>query len=515
MTDARAAKPAPGSRLARNIAYNLAGQGLLLALALVAVRLLYRGLGADAFGIILFAQTINAVLVAVFELGIASTVVREVAAHFDDDAPYVRDLLQTFGLIYWIAYAGLALTIFLLAPVLATHWINLHTVDAGTATTVFRILGFSSLLAVPRSLYAAIFRGRQRLGWKNVIDVGVNVLQQAGMIVILQLGGSLFRVAGWMAGTYALWLLVYLAGAGRLVAWGAIVPGYVAGAVQRTLGFSLRMVWIAALTMIHTQADKLVVSKLLPVSSLGFYSFSASIVGRASLVTNAIGEAAYPSLADLHQRRAAAELQHQYHALQDLVTYATLPVFAGIVFVATPLFTYVFDIGVARALLLPTALLCLGSFMNGTLTIPYIYSLAAGRPEIAAWQNVWALALVLPWTVVLTLSFGLNGAAAAWVLYHVFAYVYGVPRLCRVIGMTVSAWSRQLGRVALLGLLTYGTAWLLAGRSEAALPALTAGFVIASVAFAGLGYRLIGPELRTAVRRRIRSRGGAELHAAA
>src|SRR6202022_598492 len=252
-------------------------------------------------------------------------------------------------------YAGLALTIFLLAPVLATHWINLHTVDAGTATTVFRILGGSSLRAVPRPLYAAIFRGRQQLGWKNVIDVGVNVLQQAGMIVILQLGGSLFRGAGWMAATFPLGLVVYLGGAGRLVAWRAIVPGYVAGAVQRTLGFSLRLVWIAALTMIHTQADKLVVSKLLPVSSLGFYSFSASIVGRASLVTNAIGEAAYPSLAGLYQRREAAELRHQYRALQDLVTYATVPVFAGIAFIATPLFTYLFDIGVARALLLPTA----------------------------------------------------------------------------------------------------------------------------------------------------------------
>jgi O-antigen/teichoic acid export membrane protein len=510
-----ASAPAPGSRLARNIAYNLAGQGLLLALALVAVRLLYRGLGADAFGIILFAQTINAVLIAIFELGIASTVVREVAAHFHDEAPYVRDLLRTFGLVYWVAYAALAVMLFALAPVLAMHWIHLRTVDSGTATTVFRILGLSSLLAVPRSLNAGIFRGLQRLGWKNVIDVGVNVLQQVGMIAILQLGGSLPRVAGWMAGTYALWLLVYLAGAGRLVGWRVIVPGYVAGALQPTLGFSLRMVLISALTMIHTQADKLVVSKLLPVSSLGFYSFSASIVGRASLVTNAIGEAAYPSLADLHQRRDTAELQNQYRALQDLLAYATLPVFAGLVFFATPLFTYIFGSDVAQALLVPTALLCLGSFMNGTLTIPYVYSLAGGRPEIAASQNFWALALVVPWTVILTLRFGLNGAAASWVLYHVFAYAYGVPRLCRVIGITLSAWSGQLGRVVLLGTVTYVPAFVLAGRSEAALPALGAAFAIASVAFAGVGYRLIGPELRAALRRGIQSLRRLELHAAA
>jgi O-antigen/teichoic acid export membrane protein len=514
--DATAAvSPAPRSRLARNIAYNLAGQGLLLVLALVAVRSVYRGLGADAFGLILFAQTINAVLVAIFELGLASTVVREVAAHFRDERSYVDDLLRTFGLVYWIAYVALAAVLFLLAPLLATHWINVRTVEAGTASTVFRILGLSSLLAVPRSLYAGIFRGLQRMGWKNVIDVGVNVLQQLGIIAILQRGGSLFAVATWMAGTCALWLVVYLVEAGRLTTWPAIVPGYVAGTVRRTLGFSLRMVWISALTMIHTQADKVVVSKVLPLSALGFYAFSSSIVGRASLVSNAIGEAAYPSLADLYQRRDAAELQHQYRSLQDLLAYATLPVFAAIVFLATPLFTYLFGGDVARGLLVPTTLLCLGSFMNGTLTIPYVYSLAAGRPDIAAWQNFWALALVVPCTVFLTLRFGLTGAAASWVLYHLFAYAYGLPRLCRVIGIALSAWVGQLMRVALLGMLTYGPAFMLAGGSNATPAALGAGFLLGSAAFAGVGYRLIGPELRTALRRRIDALRGQELHAAA
>jgi O-antigen/teichoic acid export membrane protein len=305
---------APNSRLARNIAYNLVGQGLLLAVALVAVRLLYRGLGADAFGIILFAQTINAVLVAIFELGIASTVVREVAAHFQDETSYVHDLLRTFGLVYWVGYAALAALLFLLAPLLATHWINLRTVDAGTATTVFRILGLSSLLAVPRSLYAGIFRGLQRMGWKNVIDVVVAVLQQVGMIAILLRSGSLVWVAGWMAATCVVWLLVYLVGAARLTTWRAIVPGYVVSTLRRTIGFSLRMVWISALTTIHMQADKVVVSKLLPVSALGFYAFSSSIVGRASLVANAIGEAAYPSLADLYQRHDTVKLRRHYSA---------------------------------------------------------------------------------------------------------------------------------------------------------------------------------------------------------
>ena len=39
---------------------------------------------------------------------------------------------------------------------------------------------------------------------------------------------------------------------------------------------------------------------------------------------------------------------------------------------------------VASVLLLPTALLCLGFFMYSSVNIPYTFSVAVGRPEIAS-----------------------------------------------------------------------------------------------------------------------------------
>ncbi len=69
------------SRLAKNIIYNLCGQALLLLLGFVAVKYVFRQLGEDAFGVIYFTLTVNAVLCAMLEMGICSTTVREVSAH--------------------------------------------------------------------------------------------------------------------------------------------------------------------------------------------------------------------------------------------------------------------------------------------------------------------------------------------------------------------------------------------------------------------------------------------------
>ncbi len=49
------------------------GQGVLLVLGLLAVRFVFKQLGADAFGLNLFAQIAGYVLAALLELGISST----------------------------------------------------------------------------------------------------------------------------------------------------------------------------------------------------------------------------------------------------------------------------------------------------------------------------------------------------------------------------------------------------------------------------------------------------------
>ena len=87
------------SRLTRNIIYNLAGQTLLVGLGFIAVRYVFKQLGADALGILFFAQTISIVLCAIMEMGLGSTTVREVSAHLNVEPGYVHRFLRT-GLSY-------------------------------------------------------------------------------------------------------------------------------------------------------------------------------------------------------------------------------------------------------------------------------------------------------------------------------------------------------------------------------------------------------------------------------
>lgn len=491
------------SRVSKNIIYNLLGQGLILVLGFVSVKYIFGRLGEDALGIIYFTIMMNAVLCAVLEMGVCSTTVREVSAYFKSEPNYIRDLIRTFSLFYWGIYALLGATIYFLAPVLVEKWVNLKTMDPATAINVLRILGIASLLAFPKSLYVSLFRGLQRMEFNNLIDVVTSGLQQFGIILILALGGNLFHVVYWFTACYGIRIFIYVAVSSHFFTAKTLVPGYSSGVVRRNWGFASRMMFISIIATIHMQADKLIISKLLPIGAFGYYGVAYGNVSKGQLLTGSVSQAAFPSFSAMFKAGDRTGLMSQYRKLQDLLCFGIVPIFAAIPFALLPLFSYLLNEEAALLLLLPTTLLCVGFYMNGTLNIPYVFSLAVGKPGIAARQNFYALFVVLPVTALLIYFFGLTGAGLSWVFYHIFAYFYGVPRMCReCMEIPVWKWYFHVLRIFILVGLTYGIAWIIMSIiGNHSILLLTSAYVGASIVFLTASYFLIGDELRGTVSR--------------
>jgi O-antigen/teichoic acid export membrane protein len=491
------------NRLAKNVIFNVAGQGAVLVLSLIAVKFIFKQLGDDVFGILYFNITLATVVTAALELGVLGTSTREVSLHFDVEPKYITSLIRTASLLYWSFSLLILIAIVIAAPFLVEHWINLRTVDAGTATPMIRILSISTMAVLPRALYTSLFRGRQRMAVNNIIDIITTAGQQLGILVILKLGAGVFVVAGWISVSMVLSIAAYLVVAGRLFGWRALVPGFDMAVIWRNIAYTRLMLASSVLSLVHSQADKVIVSKLLPVAEFGFYGFASATVGRANFVATAIGQASFPSFATMFAAGDRGALTQQFRKLQDLVNFSTAPLFAGICFAALPLYTYLFNAGVSTRLLLPTTLLAIGFYLNSALNQPFMLSFAAGKPHIIVKGNLLALFVVLPVTVAFIVAYGMTGAALSWVFYNVFAFVYMVPRICReCLQITVWNWYQQILRSGVLALAVYGAAWLLIGRAGSfSTPALVLGYAAGSVGFAIGAYLLVGRDLRDTIAR--------------
>src|SRR5258708_23642442 len=213
--------------VSRNIAYNVVGQTLLLALGFVSVRFIVARLGADGVGIVYFTIALTGVILAAVDLGINTTAVREVSAHHGRDDAYVVDLVRTASVIYWGAFVVLALATYLAAPYLVTSWLHLGgSIDQETAIEAVRIMTIPALLILPRSLYTSLLRGLQRMALTNVLDVGLLAVQQLGLIVVISLGGGLLAAAWCLATSSVLAPTAHLVASASYPGRPLLVPRY-------------------------------------------------------------------------------------------------------------------------------------------------------------------------------------------------------------------------------------------------------------------------------------------------
>jgi O-antigen/teichoic acid export membrane protein len=348
-----------------------------------------------------------------------------------------------------------------------------------------------------------MFRGLQMMGLNNVIDVGTAAAQQAVTVAVLLAGGQVFLVAAGISTANLVGMIAYVVVAGRLFGWRTLAPSFSRSVVQRNFGFTGRMTAVSVLVLIHLQAAQVILTKLQPIAVFGLYGFASSLVNRATIVTGAVAQAAFPSFSSLFRANDRVELLSQYRKLQDLLCYGTVPLFAGVCFAAIPVFTYVLNAQSASVLLIPTAWLSLGTYMNGAVSIPYMFALAVGRPDIPLKQTLLALFVVLPATLLLILKFGLAGAGFSWVFYQLFNFSYMVPRICRECLQTpLRDWYAHFARALVWAGATYGTAWIaIAVPSGYSLLGLAAGFVLATIAFAAGAIVLIGPDLKGTLRK--------------
>lgn len=495
------------SNVPKNALYNLFGQSALLLLGFLAARILYRGLGEDAFGLILFATTLNAVLATLLDLGMTATTIRVVAVHRRDPG-YVTAYIKTATTLYWLVYLFLVGAAYLIVPIIVVHWLHLSTLSPVTAKSVLWLLLAGCLSSVPRNLYSGVFRGLQRMEFNNVIEVGMTVLQQGGAVIILVEGGDLLTVVLWMLLTFALSVATYVVLLTRFLPLEALVPGYSRAVIQDEWKYAASVAGSSVLSMVFAQSDKVVVSKLVALSMFGYYTFVWTSAWKVAALASVVSQAAFPSLAALLQDGAEGQMVKQYRKLQNVVCYATAVAIGALTFAALPAFGYLFGPRVAENLLLPTLLLSFAYYMHATLIMLMTVAVAARRPDLVTRLNLIGVVTFLPALVGLVALLGLTGAGLAWLGYYALAYGYLVPRVCQsCLKVTALSWYRDIGQVFAFVAVTYGVAWSLCFSFHRSDPlAWALSFLAATGAFAALvGVAVGGRTLRNGLGRLYRA----------
>lgn len=406
-------------RLAWNMVAGMANSVVLVLVNLIALPFYLRFLGMEAYGLIGFYATLQAVL-QVLDLGLAPTVSREVA-HGAETGQQRRSasLLRTLGVVY----AGVALVIVALvalaAPWIGAHWLQAKSLPDAAVAQAVALMGVNLACRWPISLYHGALVGAHRLARSAATSMTVNILAAIVTIAVLAWGVRSIQAFFLVQAGFGLLQAVVLRVLARQAVGQRDAP-YDFADLWRVLHFSAWMSGIAITSLVFTQLDKALLSRLIDLESFGHYMLAALLVSGLSVLTGPAFNVIYPKFTTLYARGDDVALARFYSDTSRMLAAAIFALaFALALHVEAIVTLWTGRADVALRVAPLVALLAVGSALNGLMYFPYALQLATGRPRIPFAINVALLVLALPTIVWLALHQGAVGGALSWAMLGV------------------------------------------------------------------------------------------------
>jgi O-antigen/teichoic acid export membrane protein len=483
--------------LKRNIAANLAGGAWVAVLTLIVTPLQINLLGIEAYGLIGLITTLQ-IMVSVLDLGLASTITRELAGDHSKDRLASQPLLRTAISFYWgiAALIGAILTSF--AGEIARMWFKPEGLDIAILARGLQVVAIFLALRWPVALYSGMLAGIQRMDVLNVLRASTASVRLIGGIIVLLVRTDLSAFLVWIAISALIEVFAFAAVCRKILPAQNSRPGFSLGAIRSVWAFSLSMNGLALLAMGITQLDRLLISKMLPLHELGYYSLAYSAATSISLVLSALSSALMPSFATAHAAGERVTLLRRYDTANRVVLFATGSVCFTLMFFGEPLLRVWVNPGAAAGAWRSLAFLAAGFWLSAAVSNAYSIGVACRKPGLLLRISALSALIYVPGLYAVTLLWGIEGAAVAWLLLN-SAYVLAiVPIVHRaVLDIAVASWfSDTLLPFALLGITTFGGTRLIASYLSVAPAFELLELAPAVIGYMITGYFFLGPVVR-------------------
>lgn len=492
----------PTGRLARNLGANFVGQTVVAGLALLLIPAYVRLLGPEAYAIVGLYGVLQAWL-AVLDLGTGPTLNREMALMTAGQIPAHdgRDLLRTLEFVLASAAVVTACFTALVSPWLARNWLQGDTLGMPEVATSLSLMGILIGLRLMETLYRSALLGLENQVTYNVVVVAAALLRAVGSLALLGLAGGTLTEFFLLQVFISLLTVVALAA----LTYRVMPPSERRGRFSRKMiravrAFAGGVLVITTVSLLLSQTDKLVLSRLAPLSDVGFYTACWTLAAGLFFVVGPVTQAWYPRLTDLWSRSAGDDLARLFHAGAQAIAVA-----AGTITMIMVVFAdQVTSLWLGRSAdpqVWPfvLVLLALGTLANCLVQLPYYSQLAAGWTSLAATANILAAPLYVPAVIWGVYALGPIGAALGWLTLNVGMLIVVAPlTFRRVLQGQRRAWVVRDLLLPLLGIAVVGCGarWALAGLDGGW--AVLLGLVCA---FAGLAAGVLGStNLRAALR---------------
>jgi O-antigen/teichoic acid export membrane protein len=405
-------------------------RGWAAALALLAVPLYLRLIGVEAYGVVGIFTSFS-ILVGFLDLGLGATLTRELAKVSARTGTLAdgRDVVRTFELAYSFIALFVGLLVIVCSVPVAQHWVQARELDHSDIAQALALAGVALACQWPTNLYSAGLSGVHRQAQLGIATMVFATFRVALTLTAVWWTHSLesffcAQIISMLLQTLGMrWLL-----------WRTLVlvghqPQPRMSIIRSSFNFAGGMTGIAITTIILTQTDKLILSKVLNLADFGIYVVAGTLATGLYMLISPMYSVMYPRFTSLVHASDTPKLIDLFHTSSQVMAALVIPVATVVaVFAHEILFLWTGNVHLSQQGAGILGFLIVGNALNGLMNVPYAIQIAFGWTSLPFWLNIIYIATLVPTILWATINYGAIGAAAVWLLLN-FLCLLIVPKL--------------------------------------------------------------------------------------
>ena len=311
----------------RNVVANHLGQGWAALVTVACLPLYVTYLGAEAFGLVGAFAILQAAL-SLVDTPIAAAVNREMARFTAGrhTAEGIRTVLRTLEGVSLVLSLAVLLLALLLRGYLAEHWFQTTRLSTESVRGAVLAMAAVAALRIWEGLYRGALYGLQRQVQFSAAHALLTSLKFGGALAVVALVSPTVEAFFlWQAGTSILAVAVLAALVYRHIPAAVTAVRWSRRVLAEIRGFSGGVMGITVIALALTQADKIVLSRLLTLEAFGYYTLAVTLGNGLYKLSEPVMDAVYPRFIELGVGGDVPALSRLYHQVAQLVSVLTAP----------------------------------------------------------------------------------------------------------------------------------------------------------------------------------------------
>jgi O-antigen/teichoic acid export membrane protein len=412
-------------------------------MGIVFVPIYLRYIGAEGYGLVGFFTMIIAVL-TILDGGFGAAASRELAlAPIESQADNLNQMIHSLEVVFWGLALILGIGLIFMAPWIVDSWLNLQHIGRDVAEDAVRLMGAALVLQWPAAYYRGCIVGLQKQIGLNAISAAMATARSGGAAIVLWgLAPTIRAFFAWQVVASFVNVVVLRSYLWRTMPAGPSRPIFNIHSVRRLGNFAAAVGLTNVFGLVLSQMDKIILSKVLPLSQFGYYTLAATLSGLIYQFIGPVFNAFYPRITHVVSLGRNPDIARLYHLACQTMAISVIPVAMLMVFFGKDMvWVWTGNSDLAANIQWVIALLAVGTMCNGLMTIPYALQLANAWTHLALRQNIVAVCLLAPLIYIFATRFGLLGAAAAWPLLNLGYIAISAPIMYRrLLSREMSRW---------------------------------------------------------------------------